>query len=501
MLQTLTTQQLVFGFCLFGAVTMAVFMVVSSMLGANKDPLRERLAGGKPPRGQRAPSSEETEAGLRVASISPTMQKITRAVAQPLMPKDRAEASRLRRRFAHAGIYSTTAIHLFVVSKIVLCLLGLGLGLLVAFSPGEPLMGILLGTTCGLIGMIIPTIWLRWKINRRQWALSASAARCVGPDGRLRRGRPHDRCGDSARRTGDRVAHPDISRELGITHMETRVGVSRIDARAQPRAADRQCRTTVAGGDAGAGRAVWNQHRHRAARAWRQPPRKAAARSRRTRCKDNRQAGVSGRVVHLSDGHRSAWRAGIYPLLQQSAVSAALINNSKVQEERDSLMNAIAIRRTCVTLCMGSVMAMALIAGGCSSGPTVASGQDVFEPNDSNRAIWRTTDRQAALSTREEATLYATDFDGNQLSGLGRAHLDEMMQEQPAPAVVYINLNNQDSMTGARRDAVTRYFSETSSNDRARTSSGCRRQLGDRHLRRGRHRPASQDRKSFRQDH
>src|SRR3954454_22902148 len=123
-LQDLTTQQLIFAVCLFGAVTMTAYLVVAALIGANRDPLRERLQAGRGRRSVPLGEDDEAAATLRVSSISPTVQRITRAVAQPLMPKDRAEVSRLRRRFAHAGIYSTTAIHIFIVMKILLCLIG-----------------------------------------------------------------------------------------------------------------------------------------------------------------------------------------------------------------------------------------------------------------------------------------------------------------------------------------------------------------------------------------
>src|SRR3954467_3002816 len=96
-IQNITTQQMIFGVCLFGAVSMSAFILVGSLLGNNKDPLRERLQGGRGARrGGFADEKAAAEAAaLRVSSISPTVQKITRAVAQPLMPKDRAEVSRI----------------------------------------------------------------------------------------------------------------------------------------------------------------------------------------------------------------------------------------------------------------------------------------------------------------------------------------------------------------------------------------------------------------------
>src|SRR3954471_1162009 len=76
-------------------------------------------------------------------------------------------------------------------------------------------------------------------------------------------------------------------------------------------------------------------------------------------------------------------------------------------------------------------------------------GADEFAGNDSSRAVWQAVGKQAALAQRESATLTAADFDGPQLNGLGHAHLDAMMSEQPGPSVVYLDLSAQDNMTNA----------------------------------------------------
>jgi len=119
---------------------------------------------------------------------------------------------------------------LFIFAKILLCLIGVAAGMLMIFNADEPLIGILLATMLGLIGLVLPQMWLRWKISRRQWSLQKAL-----PDALdlmvvcVEAGLTIDA---AIQRVGQEIAlaHPDISRELGITHMETRVGVSRIDA-------------------------------------------------------------------------------------------------------------------------------------------------------------------------------------------------------------------------------------------------------------------------------
>jgi tight adherence protein C len=218
-------QQLVFAACLFGAVTMIAYVIINLFVKGNRDPLRERLAGGA---GRMSVALENP--GRASGSFSPVVHKISKAVTEPLMPKDREEVSRVRRRFAHAGIYSTAAIQLFVFTKLVLCLAGLGLGVIVGLTRSDPLVGAVLAAFAAVLGLWMPSMWLSVKIARRQWALQSAL-----PDALdlmvvcVEAGLTIDA---AIQRVGHEIAlaHPDISRELGITHMETRVGVSRIEA-------------------------------------------------------------------------------------------------------------------------------------------------------------------------------------------------------------------------------------------------------------------------------
>src|SRR3712207_3588489 len=109
MLQSLTQQQMLFAACLFGAVTMAAYVIINLILKGDRDPLRERLQGGV----NRLSVALE-QPGCSAGALPPVVQPFSKAVAEPLMPKNREEVSRVRRRFAHAGIYSTAAIQLFV---------------------------------------------------------------------------------------------------------------------------------------------------------------------------------------------------------------------------------------------------------------------------------------------------------------------------------------------------------------------------------------------------
>ena len=220
--QNITSLQMIFSACLFGAVAMIGYVIINFFLKSDRDPLRDRLRGSR--------TNEVADQALKSSSLSPMVQRISKAVAQPLMPKNREEVSRVRRKFAHAGIYSTAAIHLFVFIKIILCAGGLAFGVCVGVMQKEPMIGAVLAAVAGLFGMILPSLWLSSRIRRRQNALQSAL-----PDALdlmvvcVEAGLTIDA---AIQRVGHEIAlaHPDISRELGITHMETRVGVPRIDA-------------------------------------------------------------------------------------------------------------------------------------------------------------------------------------------------------------------------------------------------------------------------------
>ena len=220
--QSITSLQMIFSACLFGAVAMIGYVIISFFLKSDRDPLRERLRGSR--------TNPMAEQALKASSLSPMVQRISKAVAQPMMPKSREEVSRVRRKFAHAGIYSTAAIHLFVFIKIILCIGGVAFGVVIGVIQKEPMIGAVLAATAGLFGMILPSLWLSTRISRRQIALQSAL-----PDALdlmvvcVEAGLTIDA---AIQRVGHEIAlaHPDISRELGITHMETRVGVPRVDA-------------------------------------------------------------------------------------------------------------------------------------------------------------------------------------------------------------------------------------------------------------------------------
>ena len=211
------TDQLLILVCTFLAVACAAYFVAQLMTNREGKQIRHRLSG------QARPGRAEK----RRAGIIPLLQRIGQAAAEPFMPKSRERQSGLRQSLARAGIYSPSAARVVTGSKVILMLVGVIGGYLFGLAWDMPALALALG---GIVGYLLPTLWLRAKIKSNQRSLTYGLADaldllvvCVEAGLTV----------DSAmQRVGQELAlaHPALSRELGIAHMETRVGLARMDA-------------------------------------------------------------------------------------------------------------------------------------------------------------------------------------------------------------------------------------------------------------------------------
>ena len=230
------SQEMLFGLCLFA--TVAVLAYALSGLVFRKDPVSKRLraqhdsdlghdkftvsgggGGGRAGVAALSPS----------ATVVPVMERISTAAGKPFMPKSAVKQSTLRKQLMHAGIYSAQAMELMVGLKVILLGVGAVLGYVVGAMVGGVLMYLLLYVGA-VLGFLMPQLWLKTRIRRRRRNLDAALPDaldlmvvCVESGLTL----------DAAlQRVGQEIAlaHPDISKEFGITHMETRVGLTRVDA-------------------------------------------------------------------------------------------------------------------------------------------------------------------------------------------------------------------------------------------------------------------------------
>jgi tight adherence protein C len=210
-------QMLIYG-CTFGAVVLLGYFVSQLLAKPEQRQLRDRLSAGGAPRGA---------ARHRGRGLMPLLQRIGQAAAEPFMPKSRERQSGLRHSLVRAGIYSPSAARLMTGCKVIFLIAGVVAGYVVGLAWDMLLLGVSLG---GIAGYLLPTLWLRLRIKANQRDLNHGLADaldlmvvCVEAGLTV----------DSAmQRVGQELGlvHPALSRELGIAHMETRVGLSRTDA-------------------------------------------------------------------------------------------------------------------------------------------------------------------------------------------------------------------------------------------------------------------------------
>jgi tight adherence protein C len=211
----------------FGTVSMVIYFFTRLIVGAGTDSrLRGRLNANTSAGGDddaRSRSIQRSRGG-----VASTLQSIGQAAAQPFMPKTRERQSSMRKRLGEAGIYAPNAAAAFSGFKVIL----LALGAAVGYFAGGPLgIGSALGLSIGgIIGYLVPVIWLNQQVQKNQQALAYGLAdgldlMVVCVEAGLTVDAAMQRVGQELM-----IAHPAISRELAITYMETRVGLARQDA-------------------------------------------------------------------------------------------------------------------------------------------------------------------------------------------------------------------------------------------------------------------------------
>ena len=229
-MQLPVSQEFLFGCFLFATVAVLAYSI--SGIVFRKDPVSRRLRqqhdADPVTEKQKLPGGAGVGATAS-AAVVPLMERIGAVAARPFMPRTAIKQSTLRKQLMHAGIYSAQAMELVVGLKVIL----LFAGLLIGYAIGALIGGIWLFLFLQLgatLGYLLPGMWLRSKITSRRRNLDAAL-----PDALdlmvvcVESGLTLDA---SLQRVGAEIAlaHPDISKEFGITHMETRVGLSRVDA-------------------------------------------------------------------------------------------------------------------------------------------------------------------------------------------------------------------------------------------------------------------------------
>lgn len=200
--------------CIFGAVTLVVYAIGAMLFNRDDGKLRDRLAVNSPLR-------PATPTGRSFLSL---LTRLGQTAAKPFMPSTREKQSSLRRSLGLAGIYSPSAVKVMTGCKVIF----LGLGIIGGYVMGMAAESLMLGLSLGgVVGYLSPAFWLRMRIKKNRKSLDYAL-----PDALdlmvvcIEAGLTID---SAMQRVGQELvlAHPTLSRELGIAHMETRVGLSR----------------------------------------------------------------------------------------------------------------------------------------------------------------------------------------------------------------------------------------------------------------------------------
>lgn len=213
------TLQLLMIACGAGAIGLVVFFVMRLLVGNGDDgKIRDRLTGKGASEGKAAPKR---------ATLKEVFQKVGQAAAEPFMPKTREAQSGMQETLRRAGIYSPSALRVMVGCKVIF----LAVGVLGGYAVGAMMDKILICASLGgIFGYLGPQLWVRMRVKSNQRALTYGLAdgldlMVVCVEAGLTVDAAMQRVGQEMG-----LAHPALAREFSIAHMETRVGMSRVEA-------------------------------------------------------------------------------------------------------------------------------------------------------------------------------------------------------------------------------------------------------------------------------
>jgi tight adherence protein C len=205
--------------CLFGVVAFAGYGLCRLFVPRNNEELEKRLQHSRPAASHATSSS--------AAVLSSLLTRIGRTAGKPFHPRTQEEQSALRRDLGYAGLYTSAAVHFLSGAKAISLAAGLVGGYVAGLAMGRLMLYAAMG---GVLGVLLPTWWLRVRIKKQQRALEHGL-----PDALdlmvvcVEAGLTVDA---AMQRVGNEIAmpHPALSRELAITHMETQMGLPRSEA-------------------------------------------------------------------------------------------------------------------------------------------------------------------------------------------------------------------------------------------------------------------------------
>ncbi len=156
------------------------------------------------------------------------LKRLSTWAAKPFLDGgDATKINGLRAKLAMAGIYDPAAIRSMIGWKFMLMSAGVLFGYIGGGMYGMSMMG---AAVAGLIGYMAPAVWLKTKVSANQLLLNQGL-----PDALdlmvicVESGLTVD---GTMQRVGEELmlAHPAVSREFGICHTESRLGVTRAQS-------------------------------------------------------------------------------------------------------------------------------------------------------------------------------------------------------------------------------------------------------------------------------
>jgi tight adherence protein C len=208
-------QKTVIMLCSIAAAALVGYFLTKLFVGDESDKLRDRL------------NNDGQDNTAQKRSVKNFLESVGEAAAQPFMPKTSEKQSGIRKSLAEAGIYNPGAIRLMTGAKVI-CL---AVGLIGGYAGGSFLNHLWLGISLGgIAGYLAPAMWLKINVGKNQKSLTHGLADAldlmvVCVEAGLTVDAAMQRVGQELS-----IAHPAISREFGIAHMETRVGLARSAA-------------------------------------------------------------------------------------------------------------------------------------------------------------------------------------------------------------------------------------------------------------------------------
>lgn len=201
----------------FGSVASAAYALAQRVLSSEGRRISDRLSD----KGRKATLVE----GNRDTRPSP-FKRLSTWAAKPFIgdSSDGEKVNTLRARLAMAGIYDPAAIRSLIGWKFLLMSGGVLFGYIAGGLHGMTMMGAALG---GLAGYMAPALWLKSRIKANQTELNhglpdALDLMVICVESGLTVDGTMQRVGEELQ-----IAHPSVSREFGICHTESRLGVSR----------------------------------------------------------------------------------------------------------------------------------------------------------------------------------------------------------------------------------------------------------------------------------